>query len=67
MADAHVASPSQIGVASLIDLKAEGITTPLMSAYGEELLRRAGADTLEAAREQLVRAVESRAGADGHS
>lgn len=47
------------GIAYLIDLKAEGVTTPLMPAYEEELLRRVGAATLEDAREQLVREDET--------
>lgn len=42
------------GIAYLIDLKAEGISTPLLPAYENEILRRVEVNTLEAAREQLV-------------
>lgn len=42
------------GIAYLIDLKAEGVSTPLMPAYEEEILQRTGTDTLEEARHMLV-------------
>lgn len=42
------------GIAYLIDLKAEGITTPLLPPCKEEILRRTRAASLKTARERLV-------------
>ena len=47
------------GIAYLIDLKAEGISTPLMPAYEEEILRRTGTETLEKARQMLINRTHS--------
>ena len=44
------------GIAYLIDLETEGITTLLMPAYKAEILRQVGAETLRDARRRLLQA-----------
>lgn len=47
------------GIAYLIGVKSHGISTPLLEPYERAILARTGADTLSAAREELVHATDS--------
>jgi cation transport regulator ChaC len=51
---AAVGKESLDGISYLIDVKAHGVSTPLMDAYETEILRRTETESLDAARRRLL-------------
>lgn len=54
-AESEAGREGKDGIAYLIDVKKNGVETPLMPEYEREILRHTGTETLEQAREMLVR------------
>ncbi|MGF1473929.1 MAG: hypothetical protein ACFB50_19605 [Rubrobacteraceae bacterium] len=53
-AESHVGRRKRDGITYLLDVKKNGVETPLMPEYEKEILRLTATETLEQAREKLV-------------